>query len=35
VSFPQFGPSIFLASELTAEARAPSVELLFKRTSGR
>ncbi len=31
VTFPQFGPSIFLASELTAEARAPSVELAFKR----
>lgn len=31
VTFPTFGPSIFLASELTAEARAPSVELAFKR----
>lgn len=32
VSFPPFGPSIFMASELTAEARAPSVDLAFKRT---
>jgi hypothetical protein len=30
VTFPRFGPSIFLASELTAETRAPSLELLFK-----
>lgn len=33
VAFPEFGPSIFLASELTAEARAPSVEIAFKRTN--
>ena len=32
VTFPAFGPSIFLASELTAEASAPSVDLAFKRT---
>lgn len=32
VSFPEFGPSMLLASELTAEGRAPSVELSFKRT---
>ncbi len=31
VTFPQFGPSMFLASELTAEARAPFVELAVKR----
>jgi hypothetical protein len=31
VTFPAFGPSIFLASELTAEGRAPFVELTFKR----
>jgi hypothetical protein len=31
VTFPAFGPSIFLASELTAEGRAPFVDLLFKR----
>jgi hypothetical protein len=31
VSFPAFGPSLFLASELTAEAHAPSIELAFKR----
>jgi hypothetical protein len=33
VSFPTFGPSLFLASELTAEAHAPSVELAFRRVS--
>jgi hypothetical protein len=32
VTFPTFGPSIFLASELTAEGNAPSVELAVKRT---
>ncbi len=32
VEFPQYGPSIFMASELTAEARAPFVELAYKRT---
>jgi hypothetical protein len=32
VAFPAFGPSLFLASELTAEARVPLVELAFKRT---
>ena len=31
VAFPSFGPSVFLASELTAEASAPSVDLLVKR----
>ena len=30
-AFPSFGPSVFLASELTAEASTPSVELLVKR----
>ena len=33
-TFPAFGPSIFLASELTAEASAPSVDLTFKRSEG-
>jgi hypothetical protein len=33
VTFPEFGPSIFLASELTAETRAPFVELALKRTA--
>jgi hypothetical protein len=33
VRFPEFGPSIFLASELTAETRAPFVELTFRRTA--
>ena len=32
VTFPAFGPAIFLASELTAEGRAPFVDLTFKRT---
>lgn len=31
VTFPTFGPSVFLASELTAEAQAPSVGLTFRR----
>jgi hypothetical protein len=35
VTFPAFGPSMFLASELTAEARALSVEFTFKRTAKR
>src|SRR5262245_55266918 len=30
-SFPSFGPSLFLASELTAEASAPSVDLIVRR----
>ena len=32
VGFPTFGPSLFLAAELTAEARVPSVDLIVKRT---
>ncbi len=32
VVFPDLGPSMFLASELTAEARAPSFEVAFRRT---
>jgi hypothetical protein len=31
VTFPQFGPSVFLASELTAESNAPAIELSFRR----
>ena len=31
VTFPVFGPSLFLASELTEEGRAPVVDLVFKR----
>jgi hypothetical protein len=31
VGFPVYGPSVFLASELTAEASVPSVELIVKR----
>jgi hypothetical protein len=30
-SFPSFGPSVFLASELTAEASTPSVDLFVRR----
>jgi len=30
-SFPAFGPSVFLASELTAEASTPSVDLFVRR----
>lgn len=33
VELPVFGPSVFLATELTAEGRAPLVELAFKRTT--
>jgi hypothetical protein len=32
VPFPAYGPSIFLASELTAEGTTPSVEFAFKRS---
>jgi hypothetical protein len=31
VAFPEFGPSIFLASELTAEGKAPSLEFAVNR----
>jgi hypothetical protein len=31
VDFPTFGPSMFLASELTAETRAPALDLVVKR----
>jgi hypothetical protein len=30
VTFPSFGPSIFLASELTAEGRVPTIDLTIK-----
>lgn len=32
VMFPEFGPSMFLVSELTAEGRAPAIEFVIKRT---
>jgi len=32
VTFPMLGPSLFLASELTAESQAPSIELTIRRT---
>ncbi len=31
ISFPAFGPSLFLVSELTAENRAPSVDFSYRR----
>jgi hypothetical protein len=31
VTFPSMGPSLFMASELTAEAHAPSFELTIRR----
>jgi hypothetical protein len=31
VTFPTFGPSMFLASELTAESKAPEIALAFRR----
>ena len=34
VPFPEFGPSIFLAAELTAEARPPVVDLACTQGSG-
>jgi hypothetical protein len=34
MTFPAFGPSIFLQSELTAESQAPVIELAFKQRSG-
>lgn len=33
IEFPAFGPSVFLATELTAEAHAPTVELLVRRVN--
>ena len=32
VTFPHWGPSIFLASELTAESKQPAIDLAFKRS---
>ena len=34
MTFPAFGPSIFLQSELTAESQAPVIELAFKQRGG-
>jgi hypothetical protein len=31
VNVPDFGPSVFVAAELTAESRAPALELAVKR----
>jgi len=35
IDFPMVGPSIFLAAELTAEARRPSLDLAYHKTGGR
>jgi hypothetical protein len=35
VRFPQLGPAVFLAAELTAETRFPVLEMDYKRTGGR
>lgn len=35
VPFPEFGPSIFLAAELTAETQAPAVDIEYKRKGDR
>jgi hypothetical protein len=35
VAFPSFGSSVFLAAELTAEGRAPAVDLIVKRLNER
>jgi hypothetical protein len=34
VAFPAFGPSLYLAGELTAEGRAPDVDLVYRQTKG-
>jgi hypothetical protein len=33
VEFPRVGPSVFMASELTAESATPSIELAVRRTN--
>jgi hypothetical protein len=33
IPFPEFGPRVFLVSELTAELQAPSLEFTYKRES--
>jgi hypothetical protein len=33
VPFPEFGPTVFLMSELTAESQAPSLQFTYKRES--
>jgi hypothetical protein len=33
IPFPEFGPTVFLTSELTAELQAPSLEFTYKRES--
>jgi len=35
IDFPELGPSIVLAAELTAEAHAPSIDFAYRRTGGR
>jgi hypothetical protein len=33
VEFPNVGPSVFMASELTAESATPSIDLAVRRTN--
>ena len=35
IAFPAFGPSLFLAAELTPESTSPSVDLAYRRIGGR
>jgi hypothetical protein len=35
IQFPRLGPSVFLAAELTAETRSPSIGLEYHKTGGR
>ena len=35
VSFPDFGPAVFLAAELTAEAHGPSVDIAYRKGGAR
>jgi hypothetical protein len=34
VTFPEFGPTVFLRSELTAESQSPAIEIEYKRKGG-
>ena len=35
IDFPEIGPAVFLAAELTAEMRSPSLEIEYRKTGGR
>jgi hypothetical protein len=32
IAFPQIGPSVFLAAELTPEAQTPALDIQYRRT---